>query len=574
MADASSSGPFLRADHRRTALLSASLFALLAALMVAAAGGGAVTVLGLRMSMRSPRGALWMAGGLALLWGATAIRAGAVRRDIDAVGEALGRALPRLPSLLAVAMLIGSWWLGTASPAGADASGYLSQASLWAHWHLALPDVLARLPGWPDVPMASVPLGWRPALVPAAQVPTYAAGLPVLMAPLWALGGDAAARLVIVGAAASLVLVAGALGRSSGGAVGGAVAAALMVASPTVWHQSLGVMSDVPAAAAWALAWHGATRQHAGQTGALTALAVLIRPNLAPLAVLPVWALTSWGHRRGAALWVVMAGTGVAVLHWYWYGSPLQSGYGSADDLFSAGYVTANLGLYAGWMLEAEWPMLAALALVAADAVGRARAGPRLPHTWPTLFFAVGVFAAYLIYAPFERWTYLRFLLPAWPLLAAAAGGAATRTLAPVTRPKAALATLALVALLVATGVWRARQLDVWAFTPLADRVGALAEQLRPQLAGRTLLVAGEQSGALRHLTGTPIIRWDLVETATLQRALVAAREAGWQVWWVLDQSEEVLVRQRHAALPERAIDRPADLSAGRLLETRAWRAP
>jgi hypothetical protein len=242
--------------------------------------------------------------------------------------------------------------------------------------------------------------------------------------------------------------------------------------------------------------------------------------------------------------------------------------------LFSVGNVTTNLGLYAGWMLEAEWPMLAALALVAAGAAGRAMAGSRLPHTWPPLFFAVGVIAAYLIYAPFERWTYLRFLLPAWPLLAAAAGGAATRILAPVTRPQAALGTLALVALLVATGVWRARQLDVWAFTPLADRVVTLADQLRPQLAGRTVLVAGEQSGALRRLTGAPIIRWDLVETATLQRALVAAREAGWQVWWVLDQSEEVLVRQRHAALPGRAIDRPADLVAGRLLETRAWRAP
>lgn len=129
-------------------------------------------------------------------------------------------------------------------------------------------------------------------------------------------------------------------------------------------------------------------------------------------------------------------------------------------------------------------------------------------------------------------------------------------------------------ALLLATGLWRARLLDVWTFTPLADRVVAMADQLRPRLEGPTVLVAGEQSGAMRHLTGLPIIRWDLLDTATLQRALTAVRREGRQIWWVLDQSEEVLVRQRHAALPGRTIDRPADVAAGRLLETRAWREP
>jgi hypothetical protein len=555
-------------------LLSASLLLVLTAVLIVATGGVAGTVAGLRLSMRSPRSALWIATGVAAVWVAMASRADAMARDLDAIGAAIARHLSRIPLLLGVVMFAGTWWLGTASPAGADASGYLSQAALWAHGQSALPDVLASLAGWPDVPMASVPLGWRPALASGAQVPTYAAGLPLLMAPLWALGGDAAARLVVIVSSAVLIVAAGALGRYAGGSVGAAVAAALLVASPTVWHQSLGVMSDVPAAAAWALAWHGVVRQQAGQTGALAALAVLIRPNLAPLALLPCLAMDSWHTRRVVARWVLGAGAVVAVLQWHWYGSPLQSGYGSANNLFSPAYVTTNLALYTGWMLEAEWAMLAVLVVVGAEAVRRATAAPQTSTVWLAVLFATGVMAAYLIYAPFERWTYLRFLLPAWPLVAAAAGGVVHRGMAQYATPRAALGTLALVALLLATGLWRARLLDVWTFTPLADRVVALADQLRPRLEGPTVLVAGEQSGAMRHLTGLPIIRWDLLDTATLQRALTAVRREGRQIWWVLDQSEEVLVRQRHAALPGRTIDRPADVAAGRLLETRAWREP
>ena len=574
MADASFSGRSPRADRARLALLAGSLLALVAALLIAATGGWAVAVAQVRLSMRSPRGAVLTGGVLMLAWVVAVLRAGALRRDLGALGHHAERLLPRVPALLAAGTFVTTWWLGTPSPAGADASGYLSQAALWAHAHASFPDVLATLPGWPDAPMASVPLGWRPALMPAAQVPTYAAGLPLLMAPLWALGGDAAARLVVVGAAAALVAVTGALGRAAAGAGGGAVAAALIVASPTVWHQSLGVMSDVPAAAAWALAWHGVTRSHAAQTGVMTAVAVLVRPNLAPLALLACWALPLWAGRRTMAMWTAAAGLTVAALQWHWYGSPLQSGYGSTSELFSTANIITNLRLYSGWMLEAEWTMVAAAAVIGAGALANAATRSRVAYRWTVLWFTAGVAAAYLIYAPFERWTYLRFLLPAWPWLAAGAGWAVSRLISGWSGPRSAAAAFALVVVLVSTGLWRARQLDVWTFTPLADRVVLLALELQPRLQGPTVMVAGEQSGAIRHLTGMPIIRWDLLDTATLEAALASVRRAGWQVWWVLDQSEEVLVRERHPTLASRPIDRPADLAAGRLLETRAWREP
>jgi hypothetical protein len=273
-------------------------------------------------------------------------------------------------------------------------------------------------------------------------------------------------------------------------------------------------------------------------------------------------------------MWTAAAGLAVAALQWHWYGSPLQSGYGSMSELFSTANIITNLRLYSGWMLEAEWTMVAAAAVIGAGALANAATRSRVAYRWTVLWFTAGVAAAYLIYAPFERWTYLRFLLPAWPWLAAGAGWAVSRLISGWSGPRSAAAALALVVVLVSTGLWRARQLDVWTFTPLADRVVLLARELQPRLQGPTVMVAGEQSGAIRHLTGMPIIRWDLLDTATLEAALASVRRAGWQVWWVLDQSEEVLVRERHPTLASRPIDRPADLTAGRLLETRAWREP
>ena len=77
---------------------------------------------------------------------------------------------------------VGALSFATFSASGADASGYLSQADMWARPARRVRDPLATLPAWPLPPAATAPLGWRPALDRGWQVPTYAPGLPWLMA--------------------------------------------------------------------------------------------------------------------------------------------------------------------------------------------------------------------------------------------------------------------------------------------------------------------------------------------------------------------------------------------------------
>ena len=153
--------------------------------------------------------------------------------------------------------------------------------------------------------------------------------------------------------------------------------AALVVTSlatlPPFLYQALQPMSDVPALAAWLVALALASRLSApalAGAAVATLLAVVIRPNLAPLVLVVAW--QAWqavpaasAKRRRLALvrpLVVVAAAlagvaAVAVVQASLYGSPLQSGYGRASELFALRYVPENLRLYTAWIREGvAWP--------------------------------------------------------------------------------------------------------------------------------------------------------------------------------------------------------------------------
>src|SRR5262249_27903779 len=130
-------------------------------------------------------------------------------------------------------------------------------------------------------------------------------------------------------------------------------------------------MSDVPATTFWliavALAWLSTGATGAMAAGIATGFAVLIRPNLAPLAVVVAFACAmalprgADLRRRGVAYLCGMTPGVVvlALLNRHLYGSPLASGYGSFASLFALGNVAPNSRAYAGWLAESETPLLA-----------------------------------------------------------------------------------------------------------------------------------------------------------------------------------------------------------------------
>jgi hypothetical protein len=498
--------------------------------------------------------------------------------------------------------------LHTFAASGADASGYLGQTSLFESGRLLYPDTLAQSAAWLLDPWSTVPLGWRPAVQAGFQVPTYAPGLPLLTWVPHALAGSPGASLVVSIAAAVTVAATGAIARSLAGGAAGVLAAALIAVSPVFVSLSFQPMSDVPVTAAWLLCWWCVLRNRPVASGVAAAMALLIRPNLAPVALVPAavwWRLGSAApgsqnparpDSSGAAepvfhapagadfhgptnaglhgparaglymVPVVVAGLAIALLNWYWYGSPLTSGYGAATEIYALSNIAPNLRVYGAWTIETQPVLL--LALLAA--LPRLHGSDRF--TVSLLAFGAVVVACYLAYAVFEHWTYLRFLLPALAVAAALAGALGARAAAGLPAWLRAPAWFVLLLMVLAQGLLSARSHEVTVVTAHHRRMMLAGPYLASALAPRSVVIAGEQSGAIRYYTSASILRWEVLTPEDLVAALAALEADGRDVWWALDRFEEPLVRAKFASIGAASLDWPPALDAGPLTTTRAWR--
>src|SRR5688572_3302648 len=455
------------------------------AVVLAVSGGFQTTVGGFRISARSPLAAsiaALIAGGA---WFALARRDRAIAADLEAAWRAMERNASRLIGVVALIGAIVASTFATRSAAGADASGYLSQAEMWSDGAWLIPNPLADVLHGSD-PWLTTPLGWRPA-GSSYQVPTYPPGLPLLMAIPHALAAIQGANAVLIGSAALAVWATGILT----GRVGGIIAAILIAFSPVFLYQSFQPMSDVPVTAAWMacflLARHD--RRSLG-AGLACAIAILIRPNLAPLAIVPFFVVK---HRVAFAVPVLTAGAFVAFMQWLWYGSALQSGYGSAGELFSMSNITPNAGHYFNWLI-ATAPVL----FLALFGFPRLR---RDGHARALGIFALLVTASYLVYAVFDHWSYLRFLLPAMAVFAIFA---AIELVAWIERwPVAARFPIFLVLLLgvVAHSLFVVRTLDAFKLRDQLRRIEQTAVFVNQTSLADAVLVAGEESGTMRYYT-------------------------------------------------------------------------
>jgi hypothetical protein len=536
---------------------------------IAVSGGVRTTVGGFRISARSPL-PIAMLGLVAFsIWLFAARKQAAVSTDLDAIWSWVDRRATPLIVAVAIASASVAAVFSTRSASGADASGYLSQAAAWTmqspppiHTELLAQEV-PELGGW-----SSTPLGWRPAGRTdegpgSAQVPTYPPGLPLLMALPHALAGINGAAAVVIASAAVAVIATGAVAASLAGGIAGLIAASLIAFTPVFLYQAVQPMSDVPVTAAWLACFALLVRSTPRDlpAGIACALAVLIRPNLAPLAVVP-WLLAR--RRTRFAVPVAVSGMCLAFAQWFWYGSALQSGYGSATELFSLSNIVPNASRYARWFVAtAPALLIGAIALV------------RLRHNRNAAgmsVFAGLVIAAYLIYAVFDDWSYLRFLLPALAVFAAFAGIELAAWLS--RRPAVIRAPLLYVLLIGVTAhsVLLARTFDTFRLAEQLRRVAGVAGFLHTTAPPGAVLVAGEQSGSMRYYTQRRIIRWEAAAPDAVAAAIRQLDPQQHPIYVVLDAWEEPLFRARYASLPAVALDWPPLLEAGRTHRTRVWR--
>ena len=467
-------------------------------------------------------------------------------------------------AVAAITFLVGMRY-GVHVAGGSDSYGYISQSRLWLSRDLIVEQPLAAQVPWPDADWTLAPLGYRPAQQPGAIVPVYAPGLPLLMALGTLLIGACGPFLVVPLTAAMLVWLTYRLGVAVWSRSAGMAAATLMATSPTLLFMTMNPMSDVPVSTFFTAALLIALSQSNARAfwcGVVLSIGILVRPNLVPIGAVYLGLLVArapaaerprtvmWFGLGGLPLILVIGITNAAL-----YGAPWRAGYGSLEELYSWRYVPTNVLRYTGWLLSTETPFvfLAAVPLAwfwpgrqsAKRDGGRADRDRRLVFRSLALLVAA-IWLSYLIYAPFDVWWYLRFMLPAFPAMFALASiGAALLIARVVGAGRAAALALVLAVPFVAFRVAQIRDRGI-----LDAAVGGVvylsaAEYVRSRLPDNAIMLTIQHSGSIRHNANRPTLRWDLLNAEWWPRALEVLVERGYRPYLLVSSFEERQLRMR-----------------------------
>jgi hypothetical protein len=527
-------------------LLIAGLAFLAWALVIAVTGGFRIELGPARISSRNSSRVFM----LALLALAAAWRL-AYQDHVEAwMQRHAGRIHPLAASIAwsaAAVVLVLGIVSGSRSAAASDPFGYVSQSALWQQRTLRIDYSFTLSLPWPEAGQTLAPLGYKMA-DGEVMVPTYAPGLPLLMA-LGRLASACGPFLVGPACGAALVLWTFYLGRNLFGPAPAAAAAVLVACSPVVLFMALLPMADVPAAAFWtgALALGtGAARKHALGAGVLTGVGILIRPNLAPLAIFP-WLMAlarTRGMREGSTRTLLFAAGCVPCalfvgwLNNHLYGSPFTSGYGGLGEAFSFANAGINTRHYLHWWWESQGPL--AFFFVA----GLWRHHARTREFVIALVYVAALVLLYVFYLPFEAWWFLRFLLPAVPFAFLLGADAVWR----LAGRSATIQAVALVAFVAIAGAHALRFNDLQQIT----RIGAGEERyIEPALymdaniPPDAVVLTVHHSGSVRYYAGRLTLRWDLLDPAWLDQAVEELRRRQIPVYLLLEHHEVAQFKDR-----------------------------
>jgi hypothetical protein len=485
------------------------------------------------------------------------------------VSDRVASLLARRASLvaLAIAVLLGAHAVrfGAFAAGGSDSYGYVSEAYGWLHGELPGPIALPLTLPFPSSDLIQTPLGYHIGVQPHTMVPTYAPGLPLLMAAGVVVSGEYGPFMVTPICAVLLVWFTFVLGRRAAGPLAGLAAAIVVAVAPVVLFQSLSPMSDVPAGAFWTaalVASLGGSRRHAIAGGVCTAIGLLIRPNVLPLAIVPFLATAT--SATGRERWIRLAlftlpvlpvPLTVAALNTAWYGSPANSGYGAARDLYQAENIWPNVKLYASWFRESEslWTLVGLLSLV--------------PVTWRLvdrrvlvfcLLTMAATFLCYVAYAPFEVWWYLRFLLPAAGATAVVIASGLVALARTMKSPLGRVAAGATLWMLVGSAISFAWAAGVFGGLRAGERryidVGEFVAGALPTNAA---VISGQHSGSLRYYGGRMTLRFDFMDKEWASRAPAEIERAGFHPYLMLDDFELPQFRWQFGLAPDSRLPWP-----------------
>jgi len=480
--------------------------------------------------------------GFALLAAHAALNRDAFARSADRVAQRLAAAA--VPIAIAASLLVGVLTVvyGSFTAGGSDSYGYVSEAYGWLRGELPKPIPIPYTLPFPNSDMMQIPLGYHEGPRPHTMVPTYAVGLPLLMAGA-ALAGECGPFLVTPICAVLLVWCTFLLAKRTAGPATGAVAAIVIATTPVVLFQAMAPMSDVPAGACWTAALVAALDSAPLAAGSFTAIGLLIRPNILPLVLVPFVAIGTGasGRRRWAsaalfAVPVALAALFIAAVNTTWYGSPGGSGYGNTRDLYSVGNIWPNIKLYTAWFWQSEspWAIVGILAFV-----------PRVRPSADTRTLAVSVaailvtLACYLPYSTFDVWWYLRFLLPAAGAAATLIAVGLVALARAVPAPWGRLAACITLTALSSAGVTFASGANVFGGLRDSERhYIEVGEFVSSALPANAAIFAIQHSGSLRFYGGRMTLRFDWIDKGSEGHAAAEVEGVGLHPYLVVDDFE------------------------------------
>ncbi len=431
---------------------------------------------------------------------------------------------------------------------GSDSSGYLNSAALLLQGRLTTPKPV--LPGHTVEEFGigvHVPLGFITRAGTDEMTPTYPLGLPLhLVAFSWPFGLDwATVPLNICAALAGgglLYLFARRVGLPPSWSLAGAV---VLLVCPLYVFAATQPMSDL-LALVWCLAaLYAALRAREKWNWALAcgfavAWAVLVRPTDLLLVVPVALAL---GLAWRSYLWVGLGGLPGALLLAVYndkvYGSPFITGYGG--DIWSAfrgEFAAHNLPFFALWIPGLLSPLVVMALAAPFRPAGRQRELAVL-GVWAVVL--IGLYAFY--YHSGETWWYLRFILPAFPVLILAALVALHSFLAAAPGRKIIAGVL-----LAAALAWEVAQVDRFDLTLNKSGEATYADSskwAREHLPANAAIICMQVSGAVHYYTDFLVIRWEQVGGDDLRRLFRVLHDQQRPVYAVLYDFEEADAQRR-----------------------------
>ena len=532
--------------------------------VVVTIGGVDVRVTGMRIRSTTPDRAVYAAVLLSLVY--FAFYRSHARRFAQTVARwipnvaIVERVAPAVVVVLAAGMCLVSTATGPLVAGGSDSWGYVSQADLWLKGSLVVDQPIARQVPWPDGDLTFSPVGYRPGLQPGTMVPFYSFGLPVLMAGGKLLLGACGPFVISPLLAGLTIWLTFVLGRMVASAIAGLAAAALLATSPVFLFMAQNPMSDVPVTAFFLLGLVTAlssSRWRELWTGLAVSVGVFIRPNLllvgavflafVVLRARVVHGEPAWRARVRAFAWFSVGGAplvvAIAWVNTILYGAPWKSGYGTLDQYYALGYVWRNVVDYSRWLWEKETPFIA---LAAVPLLLWRTVRERDRRFAFIVSFAAVVWFSYLFYLPFGFWVYMRFLLPAIPvmLVLAVIGFGLLLQRLPGGEERATVAVLVLAAVfaLRVGEIRREELLGHWREGVPYSSVGAY---VRDRLPANAVIITVQHSGSIRYYANRLTMRWDLLDPAWWPRALDVLVERGYRPYLLVVDFELPVLRKR-----------------------------